>query len=201
VAQSDTDDLPARGAPSGRVGGATRGDGTADGALALDLVAPAKGTGVTMDPVPTLFYVASGPVALPVRFTVVLSSQAKPLVDVAIPAPAGRGMFRLATADFALKLEPERTYVWSVAVIRDPEAPSRDLVVSAPLQRRLAPTTIVQALRDTPPEGRPGLLSRAGYWYDAVASAIGLGTPDGQAAIDIMLRGEGLDAYAGTRPG
>lgn len=132
------------------------------------------------------------------RFTVSLHGQARPVVDAAIPAASHRGMYALSTREFNLRLVPELLYVWSVAVVRDPQAPSNDLVVSALLQYRPAPPAVESALRAAAPEQQAAVLAKAGFWYDAVAAADGMQARGGPATLDAMLRQEGLDTIVST---
>jgi|GEM_PF-3670518 len=180
------EDLPIKGAPKGRIGGASRGPRKGDPVIVLEVLAPARSVGETASPAPTLFYRCSDAIALPMRFTVSLRGQALPVIDVPIAAPRTGGLQAVPTAALGLRLVPELVYVWSISAIRDPDSPSNDLVASALLRVRRTGAQDEVRLR----AATPAQLAEAGFWYDAVAAAEG----SSRAA---LLRQEGLDAAGG----
>ncbi len=166
--------LADRGAPAGRIGAATRsGAQSADGGLALDLVAPPHGVGLASGDQPTLFYLLSGRPPGPVRFAISIPGQARPLADVELPRAAAQspGLAAVRLRDHGVRLPADVLCVWSVTVALDPRAPSRDLVASALVRHRPTDPALDAALREASPERRVAALARAGFWYDAVALA------------------------------
>ncbi len=166
--------LADRGAPAGRIGAATRsGAQSADGGLALDLVAPPHGVGLASGDQPTLFYLLSGRPPGPVLFAISIPGQARPLANVELPRAAAQspGLTAVRLRDHGVRLPPDVLCVWSVTVALDPRAPSRDLVASALVRHRPTDPALDAALREASPERRVAALARAGYWYDAAASA------------------------------
>jgi hypothetical protein len=89
-------------------------------------------------------------------------------------------------------LEPGVLYVWSVSVILNPKARSRDIVASASLLRTTAEPTIAAALRAATPDRLAALLAQAGLWYDAVAAAAEMAGLDRHAASDALMNEVGL---------
>src|SRR5918997_6429365 len=81
----EADRLPDRGAPRGRIGAATRGDPSAEGVLALDLVAPLRGAGLTSTDQPSLHYLLSGRVTQPMRLAISTPGRSRPLADLELP--------------------------------------------------------------------------------------------------------------------
>ncbi len=184
---------PPRGAPGGRVGGASRGTIKATVPLpTIDLLAPDEHTGLTTSATPTLYFFVSQPIAWPTQFTISAATQPKPILEVNIPAPREAGVYSIRTADYPVRLEPGVLYTWSVSVILNPKARSRDIVASASLVRTTAEPTIAAALRAAPPDRRAALLAQAGLWYDAVAAAAEMAGLDRHAALDALMNEVGL---------
>ena len=184
---------PPRGAPGGRVGGASRGTIKATVPLpTIDLLAPDEHTGLTTSATPTLYFFVSQPIAWPTQFTISTATQPKPILEVNIPAPREAGVYSIRTADYPVRLEPGVFYTWSVSVILNPKARSRDIVASASLLRTTAEPTIAAALRAAIPDGRTAFLAQAGLWYDAVAAAAEMAGLDRHAALDALMNEVGL---------
>jgi len=163
---------PPRGAPGGRVGGASRGSFKVTASLPkIELLAPEGHAGLTTNPTPVLYFLASQQVAWPTQFTISAPTQPKPIVEVDIPAPRNAGVYGLRVADYHVRLEPGVLYTWSVSVILNPGARSRDVVASASLLRIADDPALDDAVRTAPVSRRAGLFARAGLWYDAVAAA------------------------------
>jgi hypothetical protein len=197
--------LQDHGAPRGRVGAATRGDRAEASQVSLDLVAPLQGIGLTGTDQPVLYYVLSGGIAGPMRMAISAPGRSRPLADFELPRaqPASLGLVHLS--ERRVRLSPNLKYVWSVALLLDPNNPSRDLVCSAPIQFRPAGPDLEQAVREAPPERRHAVFARAGYWYDAVTSACAISDRDQGTAIAELLAGQGLrwngrHQIGGSRP-
>lgn len=184
---------PPRGAPGGRVGGASRGTVKATVPLpTIDLLAPDGHTGLTISAAPTLYFFVSQSVAWPTQFTISTATQPKPILEVNIPAPRDAGIYSIRTADYPVRLEPGVLYTWSVSVILNPKARSRDIVASASLLRTAAEPSIEATLRAAPPNRRAALLAQAGLWYDAVAVAAEAAPFDRHAILDELMNEVGL---------
>ncbi|HMD62643.1 MAG TPA: DUF928 domain-containing protein [Stellaceae bacterium] len=184
---------PPRGAPGGRVGGASRG--TIKVAVPLpriDLLAPDGHTGLTTSATPILYFFVSRPITWPTRFTISAAAQPPPVLEVSIPTPREAGVYALRTADYHVHLEPGVLYTWSVSVILNPKAPSRDIVASASLLRTVPDPALEATLRTAPPSRRAAAFAQAGLWYDAVAAAAETATLDQHAALDALMNEVGL---------
>jgi Domain of Unknown Function (DUF928) len=181
---------PPRGAPGGRVGGASRGAIKVTVALpTIDLLSPDGHTGLTTSATPTLYFFVSQPSAWPTQFTISTAAQPNPILEVNIPAPRQRGIYSVRTADYHIRLEPGVVYTWSVSVILNPKARSRDIVASASLLRTAADPVLTASLLAAPPHRRAVLLAQAGLWYDAVTTAADL---DQRRALDALMNDVGL---------
>jgi len=185
--------LPLRGAPGGRIGGASRGTiKPATPLPIIDLIAPEDHSGLTTSAAPTLYFKVSRRVDYPMRLTISAPRQPLPIIEANIPSPPAAGIYAIRLADYRVRLEPGIVYTWSVSVILKPGAPSRDIVASASLLRVPADPRLDDAARAASPAHRPALLAEAGLWYDAVAAAAVL---DRQTALEALMRQVGL-----TRP-
>jgi hypothetical protein len=122
----------------------------------------------------------------------VLRHAPSPLVEVNLPAPRQAGIYVIRTADYHVRLEPGVIYTWSVSVILDPKARSRDIVGSASLLRTAADPSVESALWGASMSQRAVLLAQAGLWYDAVAAAADFQASDRHAALDALMNEVGL---------
>jgi len=148
---------PSRGAPSGRIGGATRG------LQAMPLTALAPGhTGLTISAQPVLYYYT--PAAARPRLVLRPASDAvaPPLVDLELPAPPGAGIQSIDLAALGVRLAPAVEYKWTVSIAGE----KRD--TSGTVQR-VEPSAELQAkLKGTSGRSRYALLAKEGIWYDAL---------------------------------
>ena len=184
---------PARGAPGGRVGGASRGTVKATMPLpTIELLAPDGNAGQTTSPTPILYFYVSQPITWRIQFTISAPLRPDPVIEVNIPAPHQAGVYAIRTADYHVQLQPGVLYTWSVSVILNPKAPSRDIVASASLLRTAPDPTLESALHGAPPSRRAALFAQAGFWYDAVAAAADMEALDRHAALDALMNEVGL---------
>ena len=184
---------PARGAPGGRVGGASRGTVKATMPLpTIEPLAPDGNAGQTISPTPILYFYASQPITWPTQFTISAPLRPDPVIEVNIPAPQEAGVYAVRTADYHVQLQPGVLYTWSVSVILNAKAPSRDIVASASLLRAASDPTLESALHGAPPSRRAALFAQAGFWYDAVAAAADMATFDRHATLDALMNEVGL---------
>jgi Domain of Unknown Function (DUF928) len=184
---------PPRGAPGGRVGGASRGTYKPTASLpTVELLAPNEITGLSASPTPNLYFYVSGPVLWPTQFTISAPMQPVPVIEANIPPPSAAGVYALHLADYRIRLAPGVVYTWSVSAILDPNARSRDIVASATLLLGAPDAAVETAARTAPPARRAALYAQAGFWYDAVAAAAEAAPYDGYAALDALMNEVGL---------
>ncbi|HUQ25766.1 MAG TPA: DUF928 domain-containing protein [Burkholderiales bacterium] len=147
---------PARGAPSGRVGGGTRGLRV----LPLAALAPDH-TGLTINAQPALYYFL--PANSGVRVAVRLASDpnAQPLLERDFAPPAKSGIQRLELKALGVTLAPGVEYRWTVSDAR---------TSSTGMIRRIDPSQDLARKLNGVPAGRSRytLLAREGVWYDAL---------------------------------
>lgn len=182
---------PLRGAPGGRVGGASRSAVRSAVPLpTIELVAPLDHTGQTASPTPTLYFFVSQAVTLPTQLTISAPLRAAPVLEVTIPSPPARGLYALRPADYHVQLEPGIVYTWSVSAIVDPQHWSRNVVASATILR--VPPNAMPAAEAIAPLRRAAYLAASGYWYDAVDAAVEAQNLDRHTALDALLTEVGL---------
>jgi hypothetical protein len=190
---------PLRGAPGGRVGGASRGTIKPTTPLPIiDLLAPEDHTGLTTSAAPTLYFRVSRQVNFPMRVTISAPRQPAPIIEASIPSPPAAGIYAIRLADYRVRLDPGIVYTWSVSVILNPAAPSRNIVASASLLHVPADPRLDAAVVTAPPARRAALFAEDGLWYDAVAAAAGLGQ---QTALDALMNEVGLGGLPPPRSG
>jgi hypothetical protein len=152
---------PRRGAPKTRVGGGTRGlaPGTDAGEMLAVLSPPQMGQ--TQQAQPTLYWFLSTPDAGPVELALTSAQAVAPLWRISIEGPLNAGIHAVSLRDHNVVLEDGVEYQWSVAIVRDPDRRSRDLVAIGTLERVAARPT---------PDGAEAVFSLAerGLWYDAL---------------------------------
>ena len=188
---------PPRGAPGGRVGGATRGTVKATMPLpTIELLAPDRNAGQTTSPTPTLYFYVSQPITWPTQFTISAPLRPEPVIEVNIPAPQRAGIYAIRTADYHVQLQPGVLYTWSVSVILNPKSASRDIVASASLLRTAPDPGLESALLGAAARRRAMLFAQAGFWYDAVAAAADMEASDRHAALDALMNEVGLHGPA-----
>jgi hypothetical protein len=161
------------------------------------LLAPADHAGVTATATPTLYFFVSRPVAWPTEFTISAPMQPAPVFEIKIPSPPTRGLYALRLADYGVRLQPGVDYTWSVSVVINPRAWSRNIVGSAAVV--FDPAAEPRLVGSAPLPGRAALLAGAGLWYDAVAVAVEEQNRGQRAALDALVKQAGL-TEAAARP-
>ena len=183
---------PLHGAPGGRIGGASRGAIKPPEPLpTIDQLAPADHAGETISASPTLYYFVSKRVSWPMQLTISAPLRPAPVLEVTIPTAPGPGIYALRLADYRARLEPGIDYTWSVSIILDRNAWSRNIVASADIVRVEPSAATATAAAGAGP-GRAAMFAGAGLWYDAVAAAVDGREEDRHAALDALLDQVGL---------
>jgi hypothetical protein len=159
---------PPRGAPDRRVGAGTRGPFHRC-PVRVRTLAPADHVGLTVESQPELAWYL--PEATSCRVVFALndhrsSMQPVTVLEQALPGPFQAGVQRIRLAELGVRLDPAVLYEWNVALVEDPEHPSKDAVAFGRIERVTMPIAV---------QG-PGALERArryaaaGIWYDALAA-------------------------------
>lgn len=155
---------PLRGAPSRRVGGATRGSGSAD--FVLNVLAPDQ-TGFTTQAQPTLYWYASGPATASVEVTVIAEVAEQPLLSSNLEVTQG-GVQSFNLAKHGVTLKPDTEYEWFVSVVPDATQRSKDLTSGATIQRVAGDPAVLARAAAAGERDLPRIYAEAGLWYDAI---------------------------------
>jgi len=147
---------PARGAPSGRVGGGTRGLRV----LPLAALAPDH-TGLTISAQPALYYFLPSASGVRVAVRPAGDPSAQPLLEKDFAPPARAGIQRLELKALGVTLAPGVEYRWTVSDAR---------TSSTGAIRRVEPSGELARKLNGVPAGRSRytLLAHEGVWYDAL---------------------------------
>jgi len=152
-----------RGAPGGRIGGATRG--TPPESLKLLALAPDH-VAYTSQNAPVLYWYLSAPIAKAV-FSLREVDGAVPAVIKNLSDTTTKGVHPIALADLGLILDPEKVYEWSISLAgdqtKDVSALSRGLIPVRP-----APVKLARQIEKAKPAEVPDFHATNGYWYDAI---------------------------------
>jgi hypothetical protein len=176
--------------PGGTVAGQTRGTVKPTTPLpTIEIIAPDRHSGLTTSPAPSLYFYVSRRVTDPTRLTIRAPMQPTPVLEANIPPPPAAGIYAVRLTDHRVRLEPGIVYTWSISVIRNPNAPSRDIVASASLVRVPLDPNLDATVGAAPASRRAVLLANAGLWYDAVAAAADLNQ---RAVLDALMNEVGL---------
>ena len=186
--RSNGGELQDRGAPRGRTGAATRGSSSPGCDLALDLVAPLRGVGLSSAGQPALYYLLRGKTDDPLRLTISAAGRARPLADFRFASGPTAGVGMVSLRDHHVRLAPGLLCVWSITLPVNPREPSQDMVSSALIKYRPRSRKNEAADADMPLERRVAGLARAGYWYDAVDLAGQARESDGGKAFASLLK-------------
>lgn len=161
--------VPLRGAPKMRVGGGVRSIDSLD--VALSVLAPEE-SGLTTSSSPTLYWYLSETVTDPVEIAVTditsLQAAAEPLIEVSLPAPVASGIHGFDLSERAVALKAGVEYQWIVAVVRDPEQRSKDVIAGGTVIYTAASDELRDRLSQHGQTQPAVVLAEAGIWYDAV---------------------------------
>lgn len=156
---------PLRGAPQGRVGGATRG--AAENLPKLEILAPDH-VGHTTAEQPVLYWFVSKPVLAKLQVTVASEKSIKPEIEIDIGQPVVPGVQTFSLAAHGLKLKPDVDYEFSVALVTNPAERSSDLMASGIVRRVSVLPGVADEAAKLPALPRSAALAERGIWYDAL---------------------------------
>ena len=158
---------PKRGAPGGRVGGATRG--IQREVFLVSALAPDH-SGFTTSEQPSLYWFISGSTSFPVELTVMDPQGVKPILETRLPAPVTAGVHRIRLSDYNVRLAPGASYRWFVSVVPDADRRSKDIMAGGTIERIEMPEGLKAKLAQAPKSDLPSIYAEAGLWYDTVAT-------------------------------
>ncbi len=161
--------VPLRGAPATRVGGGTRSAGAS--AMTLKVLAPIE-TGYTVQARPTIYWYVSETITNPVEITITgtgsLEEAAVPLLEITLQAPIKQGIHALRLEEHEMSLKPDVEYQWFVAVVKNPDQRSDDLIAGGSIKRVAATQDVQVKLNESGQAMRAAIYAESGIWYDAI---------------------------------
>ena len=184
---------PSIGAPTQRIGAASRGAQGEGGAVSV--LAPAEG-GLTLEAAPVLYFQVPRGAARPVTLVLVADGMPDPVLDVTLPG-AKPGINRLDLKRHGVTLEPGRRYEWSVEIVADPAQPSLNSFATGAVKRVAPPADLAAGLRKAAtPREKARLLAAHGIWYDTLDLVSSGDDPGLRAARAALLDQAGLGGMA-----
>jgi len=159
---------PLRGAPSGRVGGGTRGASERE-SFSLLVLAPDH-LGYTVTEQPCLYWYISRATTFSVELTVIERNAVKPLLEKVIPWPSSGGVQGVCLADHGVKLKKNVAYKWFVTLVADAQQRSKDILAGGIVSYVDPSPALSDKLSAAGEAGSAAAYAEEGVWYDAVAA-------------------------------
>lgn len=158
---------PRRGAPGGRIGGATRGPMQK---IPIMYALVPDHLGLTAEAQPTFYWYISKPSEYPLELTIMDESGVNPEIEMPIPSPNHGGIHNIMLSAISFKLEKGKSYQWFVSLIIDTDRRSKDVIAGGRIELVDVPREVTSSPPQTRVEGLTKLYASAGLWYDAVRS-------------------------------
>lgn len=156
---------PMRGAPASRIGGGSRGIGTA--LPHLYVLAP-QDVGFTTEAKPDLFWFASDPSDARVKLKIYTDDPDKPLLEQTLPAVSAAGVQRTKLSGFGLELEPRVEYHWRISLYAESPGHTGRAIAGGTIQRTSSWPKLEARLQNHPALERVRVYAEEGLWYDAI---------------------------------
>jgi hypothetical protein len=162
---------PLRGAPSGRVGGGTRG-ATERESFSLLVLAPDH-VGYTTQTQPCLYWFISKPTSFPVELTIAERKAVKPLLEKVLKPAEKAGVQSVCLTDLGVTLKKNIQYKWFVTLVTDSEHRSKDILAGGIIEL-IDPSPALAAKLGSADVGKAyGIYAEEGIWYDALQAISG----------------------------
>ncbi|MGH7291264.1 MAG: DUF928 domain-containing protein, partial [Myxococcota bacterium] len=116
---------------------------------------------------PNLYWFLPEATASPVEVTITSPDAVAPLLEMTVPGPLEAGVHRVSLAEHRVRLDPGTDYRWFVALVRDPERRSQDVVSVAGIRYTPASAELSARLAAAPLGSTAHLYAESGLWYDA----------------------------------
>jgi hypothetical protein len=123
--------------------------------------------GLTVTEAPALHWFLSEDTVWQVEFILRDDTSVKPLLDVDLEGPMTTGFHTVRLADYGVRLEPDLTYRWFVALVPDPNRRSSETISGGAIRHAPPGSELAVQLESAEPQDLAHLLAGSGYWYDA----------------------------------
>lgn len=136
--------------------------------LAAPVALAPDSVGCTISAQPTLYWYLGAPTGERLMFTFNDPNRSEPLVQADLRNEGAAGIHAIALPQYGVRLQPGVEYDWSVALVRDPDNRSKDIVASAYV-RRVPPAADLQSRLAAAGAARSAhVYAHDGLWYDAL---------------------------------
>jgi hypothetical protein len=158
---------PLRGAPSSavRVGGGTRGN--EQRTFALSVLTPDH-VGLTMREQPSLYWFISEPLKTPAELTLIEAEGFDTLLQIRLDPPVEAGVHELRLSEHGVRLKPDVTYQWFVAMVVNENFRSSDVVAAGEIRRVAAAPGVAGGGDAIASADAVAAAAQAGLWYDTI---------------------------------
>jgi len=129
--------------------------------------APGNHTGLTLSRSPRLWWALDQKTDLPIQITIVDGDAIEPLVRVELPGPHAAGLHAFDLSSQGVELSPDVDYRWFVAIVVDPDRPSRNPVSAGSLRVAGASDARRASVGAADASARGNKFAELGLWYDA----------------------------------
>lgn len=147
---------PSSGAPTTQRGGGTRG--SSNTSVTIQALVPKEHVALTAQESPTVYWSISQAAPYNIEFSLSVENTGETIIEETLPPVSKSGIQAIKFADLNAKLQEETTYLWSIALVIDPNDRSKDILMSTAIRRE---HTVID-LNDAPQ------LAQAGFWYDTL---------------------------------
>lgn len=186
---------PLRGAPTKRVGGATRS--IVSFKPSLTAIAP-NHVGITLRSQPVLYWHAAQSPTAPMVFKLFEEDSGGLHVVRTLPATGCAGFYRMDLADLGTTLKEEVDYRWQVSLAADQQ---KESAAVGRIRLAAADVALASRLAQAPPAERRRILAEAGIWYDLMSETVAqTGSPQDVADFESLLSQGGVAASLARSP-
>jgi hypothetical protein len=133
----------------------------------VEAVAPGNHTGLSFSASPRLWWRLDGPTEYAIQLTIVDDNAIDPVLRIEIPGPHPAGLNAIDLSQKHLALETGVDYRWFVALVVDPERPSRNPVSEGSIRVVEDSDARRGSVASADSASRGHSLAEQGIWYDA----------------------------------
>jgi hypothetical protein len=142
--------------------------------LLLSVLTP-EHTGITSQPQPILYWYLSKPVIHSyqlIEFVLNSETSVVPVLRKSIELPIKSGFHKISLADHTIYLQPDVEYTWSIALVKNPESRSLDVVSSGNVKYVEGSSELQARIKQSATDQRPFVYAQSGFWYESISELI-----------------------------